>query len=103
MQKVGFERRQDGGRASLTTATLIFLKGVRYGRPLVGYCHRLQLCQIHVERRKSVLKGDEMGVEQARQLPLLSSSKVLGTVDHQWDIAISHSCARYVLNAESWF
>ena len=65
MQKVSFERSQDGGQASLTTAILVFLKGVRYGRPLVGYCRQLQLCQIRVERRKLVLKGDKMGVEQA--------------------------------------
>jgi len=29
-----------------------------------------------------------MGVEQARQPPLSSSSKVSGTVDRWWDIAV---------------
>ena len=97
MQKVGFERRWDGGWASSTTATLVFFKGVGYSWPLVGYCHRLQSCQIHVECRKLVLKGDETGVEQAWQPPLLSSSKVLGMVDHWWDIAVGSQ-----IHVECW-
>ena len=44
-----------------------------------------------------------MGVEQARQPPLSSSSKVLGMVDRRWDIAIGSSRVRYMLNAESRF
>jgi len=44
-----------------------------------------------------------MGVEQAQQPPLSSSSKVSGMVDRRWDIAVGSSRVRYVLNAESWF
>ena len=52
-------------------------------------------------RSGHTLRGDEMGVEQARQPPLSSSSKVSGVVDRWWGIAVGSSRVRYALNVES--
>ena len=70
---------------------------VSCGRPLVESCRRLQSSRLaytwNIEgRSQHTLRGDEMGVEQARQSPL---SSLKSRSDRWWDLAIGCSGIRY--------